>query len=53
MTAPMRWPTIANFFPITPKTKKPAMIWGAAKTTQPRPSCQATPGPDTNELTDP
>jgi len=43
----------AIFLPKRPRIKKPAMICGAAKTTQPSPSFQAMPGPDTNELTDP
>ena len=51
--APQARETIAIFFPKRPRMKKPAMICGAAKTTQPRPSFQAMPGPETKEETEP
>lgn len=53
VSAPAARETTAIFLPATPRIRKPAMICGAAKTTQPRPSCQARPGPETKEETDP
>ena len=51
--APQARETSAIFLPRSPRMKKPAIICGAAKTTQPRPSFQAIPGPDTKEETEP
>ncbi|CDE49961.1 unknown [Sutterella sp. CAG:351] len=49
----VRRASTASFFPTTPRSRNPVMICGAANATQPKPRFQATPGPETKELTEP
>ena len=49
----VRRASTASIFPTTPRSRNPVMICGAANATQPKPRFQATPGPETKELTEP